>query len=42
MVLNIVAEGVKSDSDGPLLVGVPPIPAGKKLDGQFFPLLHAG
>jgi ectoine hydroxylase-related dioxygenase (phytanoyl-CoA dioxygenase family) len=38
-VINVVADGVQSDSDLPLLQGVPAIPKGKKLQGQFFPLL---
>ncbi|HVF30259.1 MAG TPA: phytanoyl-CoA dioxygenase family protein [Pyrinomonadaceae bacterium] len=39
-VINVVREGVVSDSNDPLLEGVPVIPKGKKLDGQFFPLLY--
>jgi ectoine hydroxylase-related dioxygenase (phytanoyl-CoA dioxygenase family) len=39
-VINAVADGVKSDSDEPLLEGVPVVPKGEKLDGQFFPLLY--
>jgi ectoine hydroxylase-related dioxygenase (phytanoyl-CoA dioxygenase family) len=38
-VINVFADGVKSDSDEPLLEGVPVIPAGRKMEGQFFPLL---
>jgi ectoine hydroxylase-related dioxygenase (phytanoyl-CoA dioxygenase family) len=38
-VINVFRDGVKSGSDAPLLEGVPPIPAGEKMDGQFFPLL---
>jgi ectoine hydroxylase-related dioxygenase (phytanoyl-CoA dioxygenase family) len=38
-VINVVLDGVMSDSDDPLLQGVPPIPKGEKLGGQFFPLL---
>ena len=38
-VLNVFADGVKSASDRPLLGGVPPVPAGAKMEGQFFPLL---
>lgn len=41
VVLNVVRDGVKSISNDPLLKGVPPVPAGQKLDGQFFPLLKA-
>jgi len=40
-VLNVVKDcGVCSDSDEPLLQGVPSIPAGQPLEGQFFPLLY--
>ena len=39
VVLNVVRDGVCSESDQPLLDGVPPIPKGQKLDGDFFPLL---
>jgi len=39
LVLNVFADGVISDSDEPLLEGVPAIPRGRKMDGQFFPLL---
>lgn len=38
-VINLVLDGVRSDSDEPLLEGVPPIRKGEKLNGQFFPLL---
>lgn len=38
-VINVFADGVVSDSDEPLLEGVPVIPKGEKMDGQFFPLL---
>lgn len=38
-VINVVADGVCSDSDEPLLEGVPPVPAGHRLEGQFFPML---
>jgi len=41
-VINVFRDGVKSDSDKPLLEGVPPIPAGQTMGGQFFPLLYAG
>ncbi|MDQ6812833.1 MAG: phytanoyl-CoA dioxygenase family protein, partial [Bacteroidota bacterium] len=41
-VINAFAEGVVSDSDEPLLQGVPPVPKGQKMDGQFFPLLFKG
>lgn len=38
-VINAVRDGVKSASDEPLLAGVPPVPKGHALAGQFFPLL---
>jgi ectoine hydroxylase-related dioxygenase (phytanoyl-CoA dioxygenase family) len=38
-VINLVADGVRSDSDEALLEGVPAVPRGEPLDGQFFPLL---
>lgn len=38
-VINVVRDGVMSDSDEPLLEGVPVISRGEKLGGQFFPLL---
>ena len=42
VVLNAFRDGVTSASDAPLLDGVPPIPAGEKMSGQFFPLLFDG
>ena len=42
VVLNVVRDGVCSVSDEPLLDGVPPVPKGTPLSGQFFPLLYAG
>jgi ectoine hydroxylase-related dioxygenase (phytanoyl-CoA dioxygenase family) len=39
-VLNVFADGTYSDSDEPLLEGVPVIPKGKKMEGRFFPLLY--
>lgn len=39
-VINAVRDGVKSVSDQPLLEGVPVVPSGQTLDGQFFPLLY--
>jgi hypothetical protein len=39
-VINVFADGVKSDSDDPLLEGVPPVKKGEKMEGQFFPLLY--
>lgn len=38
-VINVFRDGVFSDSDEPLLEGVPAIAKGKKIQGQFFPLL---
>ena len=40
-VINFIRDGVMSDSDEPLLAGVPVIPKGEKLAGQFFPLLSS-
>jgi ectoine hydroxylase-related dioxygenase (phytanoyl-CoA dioxygenase family) len=39
VVLNAFRDGVTSASDAPLLAGVPPIRAGEKMAGRFFPLL---
>ncbi len=38
-VVNVFRDRVRSASDEPLLEGVPPIPSGQKMEGQFFPLL---
>jgi len=38
-VINVFRDGVCSASNDPLLAGVPAIPAGEKIDGQFFPLV---
>jgi len=38
-VINVFADGVKSDSDDSLLQGVPAVGQGNKMQGQFFPLL---
>lgn len=38
-VINVFRDGVRSDSDLPLLEGVPVIPKGEKIEGRFFPLL---
>jgi ectoine hydroxylase-related dioxygenase (phytanoyl-CoA dioxygenase family) len=38
-VLNVFRDGTRSASNDPLLEGVPPIPSGEKIGGQFFPLL---
>ena len=39
-VINVFADGVTSDSNEPLLEGVPVVPKGEKMQGQFFPLLY--
>ena len=39
-VINVMKDGVRSASNEPLLHGVPAIPAGEKVGGQFFPLLY--
>ena len=38
-VVNVFRDGVRSNSDEPLLDGVPVIPTGEPMGGQFFPLL---
>ena len=38
-VINVFRDGVLSRSNDPPLAGVPAIPAGEKMQGQFFPLL---
>jgi ectoine hydroxylase-related dioxygenase (phytanoyl-CoA dioxygenase family) len=38
-VLNVFADGVVSAANDSLLAGVPPIPSGQRIGGQFFPLL---
>lgn len=38
-VLNVMRDGVRSATNEPLLHDVPVIPAGEKIEGQFFPLL---
>jgi ectoine hydroxylase-related dioxygenase (phytanoyl-CoA dioxygenase family) len=38
-VINVFRDGVRSSSDAPPLAGVPPVPAGETMQGQFFPLL---
>jgi Phytanoyl-CoA dioxygenase (PhyH) len=38
-VINVFRDGVRSNSDAPPLEGVPVIPKGEKMGGQFFPLL---
>lgn len=39
-VINVFRDGVRSATDKPLLEGVPVIPPGEKVEGQFFPLLR--
>ena len=39
IVLNVFRDGVYSDSNEPLLKGVPAISKGEKIEGKFFPLL---
>jgi ectoine hydroxylase-related dioxygenase (phytanoyl-CoA dioxygenase family) len=39
-VINVFADGVTSDSNDPLLEGVPAVPKNTKMEGQFFPLLY--
>lgn len=41
-VINVFADGTRSDSDEPLLEGVTAIRRGQKLEGKFFPLLTDG
>jgi len=41
-VINAFVDGVLSDSDQSLLTGVPVVPKGNIMDGQFFPLLFEG
>lgn len=38
-VINVFADGVVSDTNDTLLTGVPVVPKGNKMEGQFFPLL---
>ena len=40
VVINVVLDGVRSESDEPLLAGIPAIPPGQALGGQFFPMLY--
>jgi ectoine hydroxylase-related dioxygenase (phytanoyl-CoA dioxygenase family) len=41
VVINFIRDGVRSNTNEPLLAGVPIIPMGGKIEGQFFPLLSA-
>lgn len=38
-VINVMQDGVMSNANEPLLHGVPVVPSGQSIDGQFFPLL---
>ncbi len=38
-VVNVFRDGTRSSSNEELLAGVPPVPAGEKMQGVFFPLL---
>lgn len=40
-VINVFRDGVVSATDEPLLEGVPVIPRGEKIEGQFFPTLFS-
>jgi ectoine hydroxylase-related dioxygenase (phytanoyl-CoA dioxygenase family) len=40
VVINAMRDGVCSASPQALLAGVPPVPEGEQVDGQFFPLLY--
>lgn len=42
VVINALCDGVCSASNEELLAGVPPIPPGQTVGGQFFPLLKTG
>ena len=39
VVVNFIRDGVRSNTNEELLSGVPTVPKGQKLKGQFFPLL---
>jgi len=41
-VINVIRDGVCSQSEQPLLSGVPVVPTGTPFTGQFFPLLTSG
>ena len=40
VVINVVLDGVRSESNEALLAGIPVIPSGQPLGGQFFPMLY--
>jgi ectoine hydroxylase-related dioxygenase (phytanoyl-CoA dioxygenase family) len=39
-VINVFRDGIISNTNTPLLKGVPVVPRGQKVEGQFFPLLY--
>lgn len=39
VVINLISDGVCSDTDEELLAGVPAVAKGRKLEGRFFPML---
>ena len=39
-VINVFADGTRSDSDDPMLEGVPVINKGEIMSGKFFPVLY--
>ena len=41
-VINVFADGTLSNTDDEILVGVPPIKNGLKMEGKFFPMLFDG
>ena len=41
LVLNVMRDGVQSHTNDELLPGVPVIPSGQEMAGQFFPLLYS-
>jgi ectoine hydroxylase-related dioxygenase (phytanoyl-CoA dioxygenase family) len=41
VVINMFRDGVCSDSNEPLLQGIPAIPKGKKIEGRYFPLISS-
>jgi ectoine hydroxylase-related dioxygenase (phytanoyl-CoA dioxygenase family) len=40
-VINMFRDGVCSDSDEPMLDGIPAIPKGEKIEGTYFPLISS-
>lgn len=40
VVVNVFRDGVTTDTDEPLLAGVPAMPKGEKIAGRLFPLLY--